>query len=345
MRLSDVKIVERLVHDDPEYQIVITPMINAVEQIGPSSVDVHLGTQFMVVAHSDRLNFDPLMSPDEYSEWLKHLRLVNRYSVLEKFILHPFQFALGRTLEFISLPRDIVGRIDGRSSWARQGLVVHSTAGDIHPGTRGFVVFELMNYGPVPIVLYPGLAIAQLTFEAVEDVRESYAERATSKYYGFRPSLWSGYPNDSILQAMRQLRGPWGEEFLRPQRRAISDEGGNQPTEHRFLGSYTYQEKEHESAGTTLAEEMSSIQNRELVGQDFERAFKYYQEHRIELISRYAGQYIAILNDEVVDSDVDRKELSKRTYERFGNKPLFMSFVSTTLLRPKYLGGPRGFPK
>src|SRR5947207_1644451 len=165
MRLSDVKIVERLTHRDQKKQIVITPMLNALQQIGPSSVDVHLGTQFMVVAHSDRLDFDPLMSPSEYNEWLRHLRLVNRYSVLERFILHPFQFALGRTLEFISVPRDIVARIDGRSSWARQGLVVHSTAGDIHPGTRGFVVFELMNYGPVPIVLYPGLAIAQVRFE------------------------------------------------------------------------------------------------------------------------------------------------------------------------------------
>src|SRR6185503_11268579 len=121
----------------------------------------------------DQLNFDPLMSQQEYEEWLRHLRMVNRYSVAESFILHPWQFALARTLEFISVPRDLVGRIDGRSSWARQGLVVHSTAGDIHPGSKGFVVFELMNSGPVPIVLYPGLAIAQVTFELAEGVLES----------------------------------------------------------------------------------------------------------------------------------------------------------------------------
>jgi dCTP deaminase len=160
----------------------------------------------MVVERSDQLHFDPLMSSEEYEEWLRHLRTVNRYSVTESFVLHPGQFALARTLEFISIPRDIVGRIDGRSSWARQGLVVHSTAGDIHPGSRGFVVFELMNSGPVPIVLYPGLAIAQVTFEVTEGVRESYEEKSTSKYFGFRPNLWSGYPNDSILQKMRTFR-------------------------------------------------------------------------------------------------------------------------------------------
>lgn len=176
MRLSDIDIVRRLTDKDPGKRIVVTPMISAAEQIGPSSVDVHLGTEFMVVEQSDRQNFDPLTSMSKYQEWLKHLRVVNRYSLLDPFILHPSQFALGITLEFISIPDDIVGRIDGRSSWARQGLVVHSTAGDIHPGFRGFVVFELMNVGPVPILLYPGLAIAQLTFEELSaSVGQSYA--------------------------------------------------------------------------------------------------------------------------------------------------------------------------
>jgi dCTP deaminase len=207
MRLSDVDIVRRLTHKEPAKRIVITPMISASEQIGPASVDVHLGTEFMVVEQSDRQSFDPLISMLEYQEWLKHLRVVNRYSLLDPFTLHPSQFALGITLEFMALPDDVVGRIDGRSSWARQGLVVHSTAGDIHPGSRGFVVFELMNVGPVPILLYPGLAIAQLTFEELSaPVGQSYAKRANSKYFGFRQTLWSAYPDDSVLRVMRQLK-------------------------------------------------------------------------------------------------------------------------------------------
>ncbi|HYG81243.1 MAG TPA: dCTP deaminase, partial [Pyrinomonadaceae bacterium] len=193
MRLNDVGIIRRLLGADKKEgkdPIVITPMISAFEQIGPSSVDVHLGTEFMVVAHSDRQHYDPLMTQEEYQRWLKHLKVVNRYTAFsEPFVLHPWQFTLASTLEFISLPPDIVGRIDGRSSWARQGLVVHSTAGDIHPGSRGFVVFELLNYGPVPILLYPGLAIAQLTFEELSGrARDSYSDK---KYSGFRQNLWS----------------------------------------------------------------------------------------------------------------------------------------------------------
>jgi len=331
MRLSDAKIVERLAERNPAKQIVITPMVNALEQIGSASVDVHLGSQFMVVAHSDRLDFDPLMSPKEYNEWLRHLRLVNRYSVLDRFILHPFQFALGRTLEFIKLPRDIVGRIDGRSSWARQGLVVHSTAGDIHPGTSGFVVFELMNYGPVPIVLYPGLAIAQLRFETVEDVREDYSERPVSKYMGFRPNLWSSYPDDSILRAMRNLKGPWEE--------SSEARGVQEVSEQRLFGPVPNQDP---LSGSQLGMSVpSASQERDLLGEDFDQAVHYYQSHHTELVAQFEGKYVAIIKEEVVDSDADWRRLSKRTHEKYGNKPMFMPFVSAEPEKPKYLGGPR----
>src|SRR5580700_5937950 len=113
--LSNLQIVERLVADDPDKAIVISPMIDPVEQIGPSSVDVHLGTWFQVVERSNRPNFDPLMSLDEYREWLKHARVTNRYSISESFVLHRGEFALASTLEFIGLPKDIIGHIDGRS--------------------------------------------------------------------------------------------------------------------------------------------------------------------------------------------------------------------------------------
>lgn len=205
--LSDLDILSRLIDEKPDRRIVITPMICATEQIGPSSVDVHLGTRFLVVEQSNRIHFDPLMTPDEYREWLKHVRVANRYSIHDPFILHPWEFALAATLEYIAIPDDLVGHIDGRSSWARQGLRVHSTAGNIHPGTRGFVVFELENVGPVPIALHPGLAIAQLTFESLsKSASLSYAARAESKYFGFRQTLWSAYPDDFVLRSMRADR-------------------------------------------------------------------------------------------------------------------------------------------
>lgn len=206
--LSDREIIRRLISDDPRYAILISPLISAPEQIGPSSIDVHLGTEFLVVERSDRGQFDPLMGKSEYKEWLKHVRSTNRYSVLEKFILHPFEFALAATLEFIVVPPTLVAHIDGRSSWARQGLKVHATAGNVHPGSRGPVVFELENAGPVPIVLYPGLAIAQLTFETIEgDVLEDYDQRPQSSYSGVLEMLWSTYPDDNVLRAMRRLKG------------------------------------------------------------------------------------------------------------------------------------------
>jgi dCTP deaminase len=205
--LSDSAIVERLLDRDPKRRIVISPMISAPEQIGPSSIDVHLGTEFTVVERSDRVQFDPLMTRHEYMEWLNHVKSASRHSVLEQFILHPGEFALAATLEFICIPETIVGHIDGRSSWGRQGLKVHSTAGNIHPGSRGFVAFELENAGPVPIVLYPGLAIAQLTFDEVQgEVLEDYSARGESRYAGVLDMLWSAYPDDGALKAMRSLK-------------------------------------------------------------------------------------------------------------------------------------------
>jgi dCTP deaminase len=205
--ISDREIIRRLISDDATEQIIISPMISAPEQIGPSSVDVHLGTDFLVVERSDRVQFDPLMTEAEYKEWLRHIRSTSRYSVLEQFILHSGEFALAATLEFIVVPPTLVAHIDGRSSWARQGLKVHSTAGDVHPGSRGFVVFELENVGPVPIALYPGLAIAQLTFDGLDgEVLEDYSRRTQSSYSGVFEMLWSTYPHDSIVRAMRRLK-------------------------------------------------------------------------------------------------------------------------------------------
>lgn len=328
MRLNDIDIIKRLIGDDKDKEpIVITPMICAFEQIGPSSVDVHLGNRFMVVAHSDRQNYDPLMTQEEYNEWLKHLKVANRYAAFsEPFVLHPWQFTLALTLEFISLPSDIVGRIDGRSSWARQGLVVHSTAGDIHPGTSGFVVFELMNYGPVPILLYPGLAIAQLTFEQLSGkARESYA----GKYSGFRRNLWSRYQDDMILTAMRRLKRRVVEQMIQAdieaRRSQFSSNQGDPLIKHEFMATAT---KEIRETRTYLAKEPSSTKAEEIGGAEFEMARKYFTLHHARIAEQYNGQYVAILNNEIVDYDSDWEQLSERTYNSFGEKNLYMPYVS-----------------
>lgn len=344
MRLNDVEIIKRLISKKPNERIVITPMIRAFEQIGPSSVDVRLGTKFMVVAHSDRQYYDPLMTEEEYEKWLKHLKLVNRYSTFsEPFVLHPWQFTLASTLEFISLPTDIVGRIDGRSSWARQGLVVHSTAGDIHPGSSGSVVFELMNYGPVPILLYPGLAIAQLTFEQLAGpAKESYRERPSSKYSHFRQSLWSGYQDDSVLAAMRQLKIRDEERSERatrrqPRRLREREESG---IKHRFIGVSATGVARNLNWNPGVGDSAQPTAERQ-ISAEFEESIRYFKNNHAKLLGQYEGQYVAILNNQVVDYDHDWEQLSERTFRSFGQRDIYMPYLTPkseerrTLSRPK----------
>jgi dCTP deaminase len=343
MRLNDVQIIERLTGDGGKTPIVVTPMICAFEQIGPSSIDVHLGTEFMVVAHSDRQSYDPLMTEVEYQKWLKHLKLVNRYSTFsEPFVLHPWQFTLASTLEFISLPDDIVGRIDGRSSWARQGLVVHSTAGDIHPGSRGFVVFELMNYGPVPILLYPGLAIAQLTFEELSrPARQGYSKRVGSKYSGFKSSLWSGYQDDSVLSAMRRLKSQLEQfeldkDIARGEARLPSAKN-DQSVKHGFMGGAAAQQDQNWRTEPRLGIP-AKVKG---AAADFREAISFFKKNHSEIAKHHAGQYVAILDGKIIDHDKNWEQLSERIYRTFGAKDLYIPFVDAERQDQKVVIRPR----
>src|SRR4051794_3015869 len=127
MLLSEIGIAKRLVHPDQEKRIVITPMINAKEQFGPSSVDVRLGTEFLLLENINRA-YIPLKREQRVQE----RDVYSRKTVLlptESFYLHPGEFALASTLEHFRFPDDLAGRIEGRSSWGRLGLLVHATAG------------------------------------------------------------------------------------------------------------------------------------------------------------------------------------------------------------------------
>ena len=78
-------------------------------------------------------------------------------------MLHPREFTLGSTLEHVALGPTLVGRLEGKSSWGRLGLIVHSTAGFVDPGFRGSLTLELWNLAPLPIILYPGISVCQLS--------------------------------------------------------------------------------------------------------------------------------------------------------------------------------------
>ena len=122
----------------------------------PSSVDVRVDRYFRVF----RNNLYPFIDVKQAQEDLTELVEIDG----EPFILHPGEFVLGSTLERVRLPEDVVGRLDGKSSLGRLGLLIHSTAGFIDPGWNGHVTLELSNVANLPITIYPEMKIGQLSF-------------------------------------------------------------------------------------------------------------------------------------------------------------------------------------
>jgi dCTP deaminase len=147
--------------------------------VQPASVDIRLDHRFRVF-RSSRHAFIDLAAPlDDVTE------LVD-VEPKTRFILHPGEFVLGSTRERIRLPDDIVSRVEGKSSLGRLGLLIHSTAGFIDPGWDGHITLELSNVNTIPITLYPGMRIGQLSFFALSSPAEHPygSPEAGSSYQG-----------------------------------------------------------------------------------------------------------------------------------------------------------------
>jgi dCTP deaminase len=153
----------------------------------PSSVDVRADRYFRVF----RNNLYPFIDVKQAQDDLTELVEVGE----EPFILHPGEFVLGSTLERVRLPDDLVGRLEGKSSLGRLGLLIHSTAGFIDPGFDGHVTLELSNVANLPITIYAGMKIGQLSFvELSEPAAAPYGSGALgSKYQGQRGPTPSRY--------------------------------------------------------------------------------------------------------------------------------------------------------
>jgi len=180
--LSDATIVE-LVETG---RIRIEPWDPRLVQ--PASVDLRLGDSFRVF-HNHRASAIDLREPP--SGLTEEVVIGNH----ESFVIHPGEFCLGRTLEWVELPDDIVARIEGKSSIGRLGLIVHATAGFCDPGWKGTLTLELNNLTRVPIKLYPGLPIAQLSFMALDRpaLRPYGSPELGSHYQGQRAATESRY--------------------------------------------------------------------------------------------------------------------------------------------------------
>ena len=157
---------------------------------GPGPVSVLSDGTILRLVEEGRITIDP-WDPERVQPASVDLReppvnLTEEVLVEEgdPFVIHPGEFVLGRTLEWVELPDDIVARIEGKSSLGRLGLIVHATAGFCDPGWRGTLTLELNNLTRVPIKLYPGLLIAQLSFMTLDaPARRPYGSEALGSHY------------------------------------------------------------------------------------------------------------------------------------------------------------------
>lgn len=151
------------------------------EMIQPSSVDVRLDKFFRLFDNHKYPTIDPSVDQSDLT------RLVEA-DPDEPFILHPGEFVLGSTYEYVTLPNTLAARLEGKSSLGRLGLLTHSTAGFVDPGFQGHVTLELSNMATLPIQLWPGMKIGQMCFFRLESPAENPygSERYGSRYQGQR---------------------------------------------------------------------------------------------------------------------------------------------------------------
>lgn len=161
-------------------RIRIDPMPDLATSLGSVSIDFRLGTTFMVFEHSRHSFIDP-RQPQSIGDAMRTIECTPD----EPFIMQPGDFALASTVECLELADDLLGRLEGRSSIARLGITVHSTAAVFEPGWVGTATMELSNLGRMAVALYPGMRICAFSFEQVSSpVLVPYRRKIGNKYAG-----------------------------------------------------------------------------------------------------------------------------------------------------------------
>ncbi|MPZ52124.1 MAG: dCTP deaminase [Acidimicrobiia bacterium] len=158
--------------------------------IQPSSVDLRVHNQFRVFENHRYPHIDPTSAQDDLTSLVE-------VAEEEHFMLHPGEFVLGATKERVRLGIDVVARLEGKSSLGRLGLLIHSTAGFVDPGFNGAITLELSNVATLPIAIYPGMKIGQISFYAMTT--------AADVPYG-SPQLGSKYQDQTGPTASRSHR-------------------------------------------------------------------------------------------------------------------------------------------
>lgn len=174
MILSDIDIKKAI--EKKRIGIVPEPVYD--QQLGSCSIDLRLGNTFRVFDHSKYPYIDP--NQKDYSNEITKVVVVKKG---ERFIMQPGEFVLAVTLERVIIASDLMGRLEGRSSLGRLGLVVHSTASIFDPGWDGNPVLELGNLGRMAISLTPGMRICAMTFEELRSPSaHPYTKKKNAKY-------------------------------------------------------------------------------------------------------------------------------------------------------------------
>ena len=170
-------------------RVVVAPYDAA--DLQPSSVDLHLDRSFRVFRNNRYAFIDVRAPQPDLTEMIK-------VTDDEPFILHPGEFVLGQTLEWVELPDDLVARLEGKSSLGRLGLLIHSTAGYVDPGWKGNLTLELSNVAKLPIALYFGMRIGQISFFRMSSpVERPYGSKGLgSKYQGQSEPTASAFHED-----------------------------------------------------------------------------------------------------------------------------------------------------
>ena len=197
MTLSDRDIRQAL----KDGQIKIEPADGLERRIGPDGIDFRLGFTFLVFERNKQAYIDP-----RRADTAKGTTRQIVVKTGEPFIIHPHELVLATTLERLTLADDILGRLEGRSSLGRLGIIVHSTASIFHPGWDGTATMELGNLGVMPVALYPRMRVCMFTFERLS----SPAEHP----YGSRPSKYQGQTGPLASAIADELEEELDEEQL-----------------------------------------------------------------------------------------------------------------------------------
>jgi dCTP deaminase len=180
--LSDVDIRKAIA----EGRVGIEPFDES--DVQPSSVDLHVD-RFFRTFNNHRYPIIDVRKP------MEDLTELVEVQPDEAFILHPGEFVLGSTAEYVKLPDDLVARLEGKSSLGRLGLLIHSTAGYVDPGFEGHLTLELSNVANLPITIYPDMKIGQISFFTLTSQAENPygSDKVGSKYQGQRGPTPSRY--------------------------------------------------------------------------------------------------------------------------------------------------------